>query len=213
MGYIHIAAVGEDPDPVLAAVRELGAEKVILVTGPDLDDDAGAADVLEPLGVDTERRTVSGSMLLGTLQLVQDIVAKHPDRREDIIVNLAGAGRYESCALLSAAFVAGVRAIDRHEDEIRFLPALNFSYDEIVGSEKLQILQGLDALDGEAEGLNALTAETDLDSSTVSYQIRGGKDTKGLDELGLVEIEHDSEAGVTLRLTPMGETLARSMQL
>lgn len=213
MGYIHVAALNEDPDPVLAAVRELGAEKVILVTGEDTPADAGTADVLEPLGVKTEHRTVSGSMLLGTLQLVQNIVAKHRDRREDIVVNLAGASRYQSCALLSAAFVAGIRAIDRRNDEIRFLPALNFSYDEIVGPDKLEILQGLDALGGESTDLNKLTGATGLDSSTVSYQIRGGQDTRGLEDLGLIKVDHDAERGLCLRLTPMGETLARSMQL
>lgn len=211
MGYIHIAAVNEDPAPVLAAVRELGAEKVVLVTGEDEVEAAGAVQVLEPLGVDTERRTVEGSMLLGTLQLVQDIVDNYRDRREDVVVNLGGAGRYQSCALLSAAFVSGVRAVDRPEDELRFLPALNFSYDEVVGADKLEILRGLDELGGEADDLSALAARTDLDSSTVSYEIRGGKETRGLEALRLVEVDHETEDGVAIRLTPMGETLARGM--
>lgn len=212
MGYIHIAAAHGATDPVLAAVRELGAEKVILVGGDEAADEA-ARDVLEPLGVDTERRTVNGSMLLGTLQLVQDIAFQHDDRREDIIVNLAGAGRYEACALLSAAFVAGVRAIDRPEDEIRFLPALNFSYDEVVGADQLEILRALDALGDSGPGLNEVTARTSLDASTVSYLIRGGQEARGLEELGLVEIDQDAEEGVSLRLSPMGATLANSMRL
>lgn len=212
MGYIHVAAVNEDPEPVLAAVRELGAERVILV-GESPADGNRARQVLEPLGVETEHRSVEGSMLIGTLQLVQDIALEHDDRRGDIVVNLAGAGRYESCALLSAAFVAGVRAIDRPEDEIRFLPALNFSYDEIVGADELEILRAIDGLDEDGGSLNAITAETSLDSSTVSYLIRGGEEARGLESLGLVEVDHDADTGVSIRTTPMGATLARSMRL
>lgn len=212
MGLIHVVAVTEDREPVLAAVRELGAEKVILV-GPDDEIADGLAKVLEPLGVDTERRRVEGHMLTGSVQLLKRIVEEHPDRSDDIIVNLGAAGRYEACALLSAAFVAGVRTIDRPEDSIRFLPVLRFSYDEVVGEEKLSILDALEDLDGGEGTLNELAKAAGLPSSTVSYQIRGGEDTDGLEPLGLVEVDPQDGGEVVLRLTPMGEHLSQGMRL
>lgn len=212
MGLIHVVAVSDEREPVLAAVRELGAEKVILV-GPDDETADGLATVLQPLGVDTERRRVEGNMLTGSVQLLQAIVEDHPDRKDDVIVNLGAAGRYQACALLSAAFVAGVRTIDRPEDAIRFLPVLQFSYDEVVGEEKLSILDALADLDAGEGTLNELAQAAGLPSSTVSYQIRGGEDTDGLEPLGLVEVDPQEDGDVLLRLTPMGEQLSRGMRL
>lgn len=213
MGSIHIAAIEDDPEAVLAAVRELGAERVILVV---YGDEASAPDlesVLEPLGVETERRKVDGSMLVGTVKLVQEVARTYRDRRDDLVVNLGAAGRYQSCALLSAAFVAGLRSIDWHEGEVRTFPVLDFSYDEVVGADQLEILQGLAGLDEDERHLHALVAETSLDASTVSYLIRGGEKAEGLEELGLVEVGSGGEGPIRLALTPMGETLAHGMRL
>jgi hypothetical protein len=210
MAWIHVAAVDTEPGPVLAGVRKLGAERVLLVAGDDDPACAEAREALEPLGIETETRAVEGSMLTGTLQLVQDIALEHGDRREDLVVNLASAGRYRSCALLSAAFVAGVRAIDRSDGEIRFLPALNFSYERLVGAEELEILEAIDSHEAETPSLDEVARATSLNSGAVSYLIRGGEDAEGLEPLGLVDIASTGE-GVGLRLTPMGDTLAESM--
>ena len=40
-----------------------------------------------------------------------------------------------------------------------------------------------------------------------------GQALPGLEDLGLVEIDHDAETGVRLTTTPMGATLADSMRL
>lgn len=210
MGYIHVAAISDDPEPVLAALRELGAEKMILVG----DDDAHAAELshrLEPLGVATERRTVDGDMLTGTMRLMQRIVHEHPDREADILVNLGAASRYQACAFLSAAFVTGLRTIDREDGQIRFLPVLRFSYEEIIGEEELAILRAFDELDGHEGTLLELSRHVDLPSSRISYAVRGGEDADGLEPLGLVEVDAAGDGDVVLRLTPMGENLSRGI--
>jgi DNA-binding MarR family transcriptional regulator len=211
MALIHVAAVEDDPGPVLDAVRELGAERVILAAY-DEPDDAEVATVLDPLGVETETRAVEGSMLLGTVQLVQAIAHDHAERREETVVNLGSAGRYQSCALLSAAFVAGVRAIDVQDGQIRRFPVLDFAYDEVVGADQIDVLQALDDVGGTARGLNELVDRTDLDSSRVSYLIRGGDDARGLRDLDLVEVDAGTDTGIVIRLTPMGETIARGIR-
>lgn len=212
MGHIHIAPVSEGPEPVLAAVRELGAETVILV-GEDTEQVHEIERVLDPLGVETDHREPTGPMLLGTVQLVQRIVRDHPDREDDLIVNVGSADRYEACAFLSAAFVAGIRTIDREDDEITFLPVLRFSYDEVVGEEKLAILQALERFEDQSATLNQLANAADLSSSTVSYQVRGGQDTEGLEPLGLIEVVSAPGQDVQLRLTSMGELLSSGMRL
>lgn len=214
MGLIHVAVVGEDPDPILHAVRELGAEKAFLIGPPDRRGEASKlSGVLDPLGLDAEWRAIEGDLLLGTIQLIQEIARTHEDRREDIVVNLAAAEKAAACAALSAAFVAGVKAIDMPEDEIVFLPVLRFSYDEVVSEAKLSILKALDGLGGEVEKLRELADEAGIQDSLASYHIRGGRDGKGLTELDLVEVDRGKRGALTIRLTPMGQLMARGMDL
>lgn len=47
----------------------------------------------------------------------------------------------------------------------------------------------------------------------ISDSISGGEEARGLSSLGLVEVDHDAEAGVSIRITPMGSTLAQTMRL
>lgn len=212
MALIHIAVVGEDQDPILHAVRELGAEKAILIGAPgDREAASKLTGVLEPLGLKTEWRPIEGDRLLGTIQLVQTIAREHPDRREDLVVNLAAADKSGACAALSASFVAGIKAIDKPEDEIVFLPVLSFSYDEVVSDAKVSILQALDEKGGEVSKLRELADEAGIQDSLASYHIRGGRDGKGLTELGLVEVDRGKQGALTIRLTSMGQLLARGL--
>lgn len=214
MALIHVAMVGPDPEPVIHAVRELGAERVLLVGKEDDREEASqVTQVVGPLGVDTEFRQVDEPMLLGVIRLFQEISREHEERKEDLVVNLAAADKDEACAALSAAFVAGLKAIDRPGDEIVFLPVLRFSYDEVVSDAKLGVLRALDELGGEVSKLRDLAEEADIQDSLASYHIRGGRDGKGLVELGLVEVDRGRRGALTIRLTSMGELLARGLDM
>lgn len=214
VALIHVAVVGEDEDSILHAVRELGADEVVLIGTPDQREESGKlTSVLKPLGLETDWRAIEGDRLLGTIQLVQKIAREHEDRKEDVIVNLAAADKSGACAALSAAFVAGVKAIDKPGDEIVFLPVLRFSYDEVVSEAKLSLLQALDDMGGEVSKLRDLADEAGIQDSLASYHIRGGRDGKGLTELGLVEVDRGKRGALTIRLTSMGQLLARGMDL
>lgn len=212
IAYIHVAPVTGDAEPVLAAIRELGGEKMILIPAEGAEIDR-LAEVLEPIGVTTKVRRTEGRMLTSAVQLLQEIARDHGEQREDILVNLAAAGRYQACAFLSAAFVAGVRTIDRPEDQIRFLPVLQFSYDEVVGEEKLSILRALARLEDGEGTLTEVADEAGVSRSTISYEVRGGQETEGLAPLGLVEVDQKAEGEIRLRLTPMGANLGQGMRM
>lgn len=212
MAFIHIAVVGDEAEPILAAVRELGAERVILVGGSR--DDPAVEEVLQvlgPMGIDTEVQPLQGDPLLGHIQAFEAIVHEHAERREDLLVNLSAAGKDTACAALSGAFVAGLKAIDRPGEEFVFLPILRFSYDEIVTDAKLEILRALDDLGGEVSKLRELADHAGIQDSLASYHVRGGEDGKGLVELGLVDVERGRRGALTIRLASMGELIARGL--
>lgn len=212
VAFIHLAVLGEDPEPVQTAVRELGADRVILVGS---EDEAAAADelvqTLGPMGIDTETRSIDAQPLLGFIRAFQEIASEHADRREDLIVNLAAADKQTACEALSGAFVAGLKAIDRPGEEFVFLPILQFSYDEVVTDAKLEILEALQQMGGEVSKLSALADEVGIQDSLASYHVRGGEDGKGLVELGLVDVERGHRGALTIRLTSMGELMAQGL--
>jgi hypothetical protein len=213
LGLIHVAVAGEDHDPILAAVRELGAERIVLIgTDDERDQLERLASTMGPLGVETEFRGLpAGDPLVATIQLVQRIVREHGDRTGDVVVNLGAADKDRACAMLSAAFVAGVKAVDMPEDEIVFLPILRFSYGEVVSEAKLDILQALDAGGGQVSKLRDLADEAGIQDSLASYHVRGGRDGEGLVDLGLVEVDRGHRGALGIHLTPMGELLARGL--
>lgn len=213
MGLIHVAVAGEDEAPILAAVRELGAEKVVLVGDEALSSKAtDVAAIVGPLGVETEFRALpEGGELVGTIRTVQGILRDHPGREGDVVVNLAAADKASACATLSAAFVAGVKAVDMPGDELVFLPILRFSYGEVVSDAKLALLDALDEMGGEVSKLKDLAEAAGIQESLASYHVRGGEDGQGLTELGLVEVTRGRRGALTIELTPMGELLARGL--
>ncbi len=57
------------------------------------------------------------------------------------------------------------------------------------------------------ESLNEFSQATGLEKSLLSYHLRGGRDSKGLEELGLVEIDRATQGRLLIRLTEMGRLL------
>lgn len=213
MALLHIAFVGERTKPIIAAVRELGAEKVYLLGMEDQrETGAEVSGVLDPLGVETAWRSLEGGMLLGAIQAVGELADEHSTRKADLLVNLGAADKGAACAGLSAAFVAGVRAVDFMNDMLVDLPVLHFSYEEVVSENELAVLRALDGLGGEASDLAKLASKAGQPGSNVSYLLRGGKDARGLEPLGLVEIDREA-GGAVIRLTPLGRLMAHAMDV
>lgn len=112
-----------------------------------------------------------------------------------------------SCAALSAAFVNGVPAIGVENGSCFNLPVLKFSYTELVSDAKLNILKALHDLGGEVRSLQELGDHSGIDKSLLSYHLRGGKDSKGLEGLGLVDIDRSQQGRLAIKISPMGQLM------
>jgi hypothetical protein len=73
------------------------------------------------------------------------------------------------------------------------------------------VLRALDDLGGEVSRLRELADHAGIQDSLASYHVRGGEDGDGLVDLGLVDVERGSRGALTIRLTSMGELLARGL--
>lgn len=208
MGILQIAPVGPDLDPIMVGVREFPVTKLVLVA--DQANVKNAREVqrlLKPLKVDIDVRTVEGDPIMAMLRLVSTIVADERLKFDDMYINVASGPPMMSCAALSAAFVNGVKAFGVADNKTFPLPVLKFSYSELVSESKLLILRALDKAQGSVESLQDLSELSGLEKSLLSYHLRGNREAKGLEELGLVDIDKGVQGRLIIKLTPMGRML------
>jgi hypothetical protein len=141
------------------------------------------------------------------LRVVGSAITDHHKKYEDVYINVASGTRMTGCAATAAAFVNGVKAFGIMEGRPFLLPVLKFSYHELVSDAKIRILRAIEDSREQLDSLQTLSEITGLDKSLLSYHIRGGRESKGLEDLGLVEIDRGARGRLGIKLTPMGSML------
>jgi DNA-binding MarR family transcriptional regulator len=205
---LHLATVGEDTDPIMVGVREYPVAKLLLLHTKETE--RFANDVQRKLAVlklPVQLVAIGKNVLLDTLRTVTRVLQEERPKYDDVIINVSSGDKMISCAALSAAFVNGVRAIGVENDACFALPVLKFSYSELISEPKIRILKALEGHGGEADSLHDLSEASGVEKSLLSYHVRGGRDTKGLEQLGLIEVDRAQQGRLVLRLTPMGRLM------
>ncbi len=205
MRVLHIATVGEDATPILVALRDLPVSKLVLLYTEDarpLVDDLKQR--LSGILIPVDAYLVQGDPISQVMKLAGEILREEGHRYDEVLFNVSSGSKMLSCAGLSAAFVHGIKAIGATKDGIFHLPVLKFSYSELVSAPKLEILRAVRDSGGHVESLADLGSKVGLEKSLLSYHIRGGKESKGLQELGLVSVERREYGRLSVRLTDLG---------
>ncbi len=205
MRVLHIATVGEDITPVLVALRDLPVSKLILLYTED------ARPLVEELKerlsgvlVPVETRLVEGDLVTQVMKIGGEILQKEGHKYDEVFFNVSSGSKMLSCAGLSTAFVHGIKAIGATKDGIFHFPVLKFSYSEIISEPKFAILRALRDAGGAVASLSDLEAKVDVDKSLLSYHIRGGRDSKGLEKLGLVSVDRGEYGKLSIHLSDLG---------
>lgn len=205
---LQISTVGENPDAVFVGIRTFPTTKLILLHTTEFA--AAARDVARRtagIKLPTELRQMGPQMLMDCLRVVSTIATEERGHYDEIVVNTGAGPRMMTCSLLAAAFVNGLRAIDVVGDQPIALPVLKFSYTELITEAKLRILRNLASLGGEAKSLEELGKASGLEKSLLSYHIRGGRESRGLESLGLVEVGRGLQGRLAIRISPSGRTM------
>ncbi|MGQ0796530.1 MAG: HFX_2341 family transcriptional regulator domain-containing protein [Methanobacteriota archaeon] len=205
MRVLQIATVGEDVEPILVGVRELPVSKLVLLYTPDVD--GVLRDLKQRLAavkVPVDTYPVRGDPVVRVMQLVAEILQKEMLHYDEVFFNVSSGSKMLSCAGLSAAFVNGIKAIGATESGLFHLPVLKFSFSDLISEPKLKILRALRDADGSVESLAVLEEKAKVEKSLLSYHIRGGKDSKGLEHLGLVSVDRREYGKLSIRLTELG---------
>lgn len=205
---LQIATVGEDTEPIMVGIREYPVAKLILLHTKPLEKKAiEAAKSLAVLKLPIQMVELGPNVLLETLRTVTRIVQAEKGKYDDVIINVSSGDKMQSCAAVSAAFVNGIKAIGVANNACFSLPVLKFSYAELISDSKLKILKALDEKGGQVGSLNDLGGASGVDKSLLSYHIRGGRESKGLEQMGLLEVDRAQQGRLVIRLTPMGKLM------
>ncbi len=207
MKILQIATLGDEEDPVYVGIREYPVSKLVLIHEPEKRFRASeVAHKLGELHIPVERMEVENPAR-DMYEVIAEIVNKEKQRYDDIFINVSSGRKLMTCSAISAAFVNGLKAFHVEGDTPMMLPVLKFSYSEVISPSKFRILNALDALGGVADSLNQLSESSGVEKSLLSYHLRGGRESKGLEELGLVDIDRGTQGRLLIKLSEMGRLI------
>lgn len=209
---IQIATFGsEDQDTIASGIRNFPIHKLALIC---YDYDKEKADdfsrkIRSILGLPVSIHLVSRkNVIRDTLERVSEVLANSKEFHQ-VLMNVSCGDKMIGCAALSAAFINGIKAFGMDEKGSPLLmPILKLSYNEIISESKIKILKAIDeAAGGYIESLEQLESISGYGKPLLSYHIQGSRDSKGLADLGLLEIEKGDRGKISARLTTLGKLL------
>lgn|SRR5574340_134317 len=208
---LQIATFGEDKEGILTGLRNFPIHKLILLHYAEdkkkVEEFAGS--LRSTLGITISLRLIAQpDIIRSALEHVSDIIKTEQGQFEQILINVSAGDKMIGCAALSCAFVNGIKAFGTDTSGLpMLLPILKLSYNEIISDAKIKILQSLDSIGGTIESLEDLSKHSGFGKPLLSYHINGTVDSKGLVQLGLVDIERLERGRNKITINTLGRML------
>jgi hypothetical protein len=211
---LQMAILGGNEEAVFVGLRNFPAHKLVLITTTETKDQAQqlAGKLTDTLRLAVDIVPIQDSSIHTMLDTIGQLVKKETEGFQDFLINVGSASKHLTCAGVTAAFVHGIKAFDVAGDRPEVLPVMKYGYIETVTEPKLEILRAIERSGGDVESLEKLSEIANYGKPLLSYHIRGSRDSKGLESLGLVEIERGKRGRLHVRLTALGRTLLSSTQ-
>ena len=216
---LQIATFGFDgQDGIALGIRSFSVHKLALIC---FNSDKNRAEdfakkIKSVLGVPITITIVTKeNVVRDTMESVNEILNLHAKEFEQVLLNVSSGDKLIGCAALSAAFINGIQAFgmdDTHTVPL-LMPVLKLSYNEIISEAKIKILKSINTAGGVIQSLEQLEQISGYGKPLLSYHVQGAKDSKGLADLGLVEVEKGDRGKISARLTTLGKLLVSSNTL
>jgi hypothetical protein len=206
---LQIVILGGDEDAVFVGLRNFPAHKVVLYAPQESISQAEllAGKLTSTLRLSVEVMQLKDASIATMLDEIGQVVRKESGAFQDFIINVGSADKRLMSAAVSAAFVYGMSAFDVVGDRPIILPIMKFGYAQIITEPKMQILRAIEISGGDVESLEKLSIVSNFGKPLLSYHIRGSEEGKGLEDLGLVEVERGKRGRLRVKLTALGRTL------
>ena len=216
---IQIATFGSDgQDGIALGIRSFPIHKLVLIC---FSSDKSRAEefsrkIRSVLGLPVTITLVTKeNVIRDTMERVNEISNLNAKEFQQILMNVSSGDKLIGCAALSAAFINGIKAfgMDATGTMPLLMPVLKLSYNEIISESKIKILKAIDSVGGIIESLDHLEQISGYGKPLLSYHVQGAKDSKGLADLGLVEVEKGERGKISAKLTTLGKLLVTSNTL
>jgi len=219
MKTLQIATFGSDgQDGIALGIRSFSVHKLALIC---FNSDKNRAEdfakkIKSVLGVPITITIVTkDNVVRDTMESGNEILNLHAKEFEQVLLNVSSGDKLIGCAALSAAFINGIQAFgmdDTHTVPL-LMPVLKLSYNEIISEAKIKILKSINTAGGVIQSLEQLEQISGYGKPLLSYHVQGAKDSKGLADLGLVQVEKGDRGKISARLTTLGKLLVSSNTL
>jgi len=152
------------------------------------------------------------NVIRDTMERVNEILILNGKEFQQVLMNISAGDKLIGCAALSAAFINGIKAFGMDETGSfpLLMPVLKLSYSEIISEAKIKILKAIDCAGGIVDSLDQLEQLSGYGKPLLSYHVQGAKDSKGLADLGLVDVEKGDRGKISAKLTTLGKLLVTS---
>lgn len=219
MKTLQIATFGSDgQDGIALGIRSFPIHKLVLISysSEKAKADGFANKIKNILGIPISITVVTKeNVIRDTMERVNEIVYLHAKEFQQVLMNVSSGDKLIGCAALSSSFINGIQAFGMDETHTvpLLMPVLKLSYSEIISDAKIRILKAINDAGGMVESLDQLEQASKYGKPLLSYHVQGGKDSKGLADLGLVEVEKGDRGKICAKLTTLGKLLVSSNAL
>lgn len=190
---------------IFAGIKHFPTERVIILTTKSGEKNAQSfAKLLEEITIKTNIKGLSGNILEEVFKTFAEITNLNDE--EDLLVNVATGNHTMTCAVLSAAYANGLKAIDVMGDQVIMLPIMKLSYYKEISDKKLELLKHLNT--EEYISLQELSKQSKMSVSLLSYHLNGNAKLKGLKDHRLVDLKMD-EKNLYVKLSSAGNLLLK----
>ena len=216
MKTLQIATFGSDgQEGIASGIRNFPVHKLALIC---FDSDKQRANefsikIRNLLGLPiTINLVTKENVIRDTLERVTEILNFHGKEFQQVLMNVSSGDKLIGCAALSAAFINGIKAfgMDETGNIPLLMPVLKLSYSEIISDAKIKILKAIDNAGGSIDSLDKLEQISGYGKPLLSYHVQGAKDSKGLADLGLLEVEKGDRGKISAKLKTLGKLLVTS---
>jgi hypothetical protein len=219
MKTLQVATFGSDgQDGIALGIRSFPVHKLVLICFSSDKNRAEdfARKIKSVLDISTTITVVTKeNVIRDTMERVNEILNLHAKEFRQVLLNVSSGDKLIGCAALSAAFINGIQAFGMDETHTipLLMPVLKLSYSEIVSEAKIKILKSISDAGGIIESLEQLEQISGYGKPLLSYHVQGARDSKGLADLGLVEVEKGDRGKISASLTTLGKLLVSSNAL
>ncbi|HJR48632.1 MAG TPA: hypothetical protein VJ799_10800 [Nitrososphaeraceae archaeon] len=216
---LQISTFGSDgQDGIALGIRSFPVHKLVMIC---FDSDKNKAEefskrIRSVLGLPVTINLVTKeNVIRDTMERVNEVLNINAKEFQQVLMNISSGDKLLGCAALSSAFINGIKAfgMDSTHTIPLLMPVLKLSYNEIISEAKIKILKAIDSAGGIIGSLDELEELSGYGKPLLSYHVQGGKDSKCLAGLGLIEVEKGERGKMSATLTTLGKLLVTSNAL